>query len=116
MAASVIGANWKVLYHLPGNTMFDHTSRYYELEKTTFTLQDGREVVCVGRRFLRQPATGVVLAEHTVTQGERLDNITARYLGDPQLFWQLCDINNVLHPEELTAKIGRKLHITLPQP
>lgn len=95
--------------------MFDYTSRYYELEKATITLQDGREVAYVRRRFLPQPSTVVVLAEHTVTQGERLDNITARYMGDPELFWQLCDINNAMHPEELTAEIGRKLRVSLPQ-
>ena len=27
-------------------------------------------------------------------QGERLDNVAAQYLGDPTLFWRLCDANN----------------------
>ena len=95
--------------------MFDHTSRYYAIEKATITLRNGREVVYLRRRFLPPPSTAVVLAEHTVTHGERLDNITARYLGDPELFWQLCDNNNAMHPQELTAEIGRKLLVSLPQ-
>jgi hypothetical protein len=50
-----------------------------------------------------------------VTQGERLDNITARYLGDPLQFWRLCDANGALDPEELTDETGRTIAITMPQ-
>jgi hypothetical protein len=56
-----------------------------------------------------------LLQLHTVTEGERLDNITARYLGDPEQFWRVCDANNAMRPEELTETIGRKLRITLPE-
>jgi hypothetical protein len=94
--------------------MFEPTSRYYLLEIATFTMPDGRDVVYKRRRFLPLVKQGAVLVEHTVTQGERLDNITARYLGDPELFWQLADINNAMHPEDLTAEIGRKLRLSLP--
>jgi hypothetical protein len=53
------------------------------------------------------------LVEHTVVQGERLDNITARYLGDPTQFWQVCDANGVLEPAEL-EQLGRTVRIALP--
>ena len=56
-----------------------------------------------------------LLQEHVVTQGERLDNIAAQYLGDPEAYWRLCDANNAMRPEELTETIGRQLRITLPQ-
>ena len=93
--------------------MFEPTSRYFDLETATLTRPDGREVRYVRRRFLPTAAPGAIFAEHSVAEGERLDHITARYLGDPELFWQLCDINNALHPDELTAEIGRKLHVAL---
>ncbi|MEA3273923.1 MAG: LysM domain-containing protein [Pseudomonadota bacterium] len=93
--------------------MFEPTSRYFDLETTTLKLPDGREVRYVRRRFLPPAATGTVFAEHTVSEGERLDHITARYLGDPELFWQLADINNAMEPDELTAEIGRKLRVSL---
>jgi hypothetical protein len=48
-------------------------------------------------------------------QGERLDNITARYLGDPLQFWRVCDANGAMNPSELTAVIGRRLRITMPE-
>lgn len=94
--------------------MFDSNSRYFTLE-TIFITVNGREVAYVSRRFLPQAPTDSPVAEHTVSQGERPDHITARYLGDPELFWQLCDANNVMHPDELTSEIGRKIKITLLQ-
>jgi len=56
-----------------------------------------------------------LLQEHVVRQHERLDNITARYLGDPELFWRICDANRAMRPEELTEAIGRRLRITWPE-
>ena len=65
------------------------------------------------RRFLPPASPGASFVEHTVTDEERLDHITARYLGDPELFWQLADINNAMHPDELTAELGRTLYVAL---
>jgi hypothetical protein len=93
--------------------MIPVTSRYHDVETATWITPDGREVVYLRRRFLPDATDLVVLAEHTVTQGERLDNITASYLGDPEQFWRLCDANEALHPAELTAEIGRRLRIPL---
>jgi len=55
------------------------------------------------------------LQEHVVKQNERLDNITARYMGDPEQFWRICDANAAMRPDELTKTIGRRLRITLPE-
>jgi hypothetical protein len=93
--------------------MFEPTSRYADLETATLVLPDGSEVRYVRRRVLPAAEPGVAFAEHTVTQGERLDHIAARYLGDPELFWQLCDVNNALRPDELTTEIGRVLRVAL---
>jgi hypothetical protein len=96
--------------------MFSATSRYAKLEPVKIQLPDGRVIVYIPRRFLPDPASMTIIAEHVLTQGERLDNITARYLADPEQFWRLCDANPVLRPDELTARIGRRLRIPLPQP
>jgi len=95
--------------------MFEYTSRYYAIEQVISVAPDGREMIFIRRRFLPDPASAVPIAEHTVTQGERLDQITARYLTDPEQFWRVCDANNAMNPEELTSEIGRKLLIPLPQ-
>jgi nucleoid-associated protein YgaU len=97
--------------------MFPVTSRYYGIETAKWTAPDGREIIYLCRRFLPDGIKAVVLTEHVVTQGDRLDNITARYLGDPEQFWLICDANNTMRPEDLTAEseIGRRLPIPLPQ-
>jgi hypothetical protein len=97
--------------------VFPVTSRYYGIDIATFDLADGRTVSYLERRFLPDGTKAVVLAEHTITQGDRLDNVTARYLGDPEQFWLVCDANNAMRPDDLVAEsqIGQVLSIPLPQ-
>ena len=96
-------------------TLFAATSRYYGLDTETLTASDGRSIIYIVRRFV-PPADGFQLLQlHTVTRDERLDNITAHYLGDPELFWRVADANSAMRAEELVEKVGRKLRITLPQ-
>jgi hypothetical protein len=93
--------------------IFGITSRYYGIETATWS--GDRELVYLRRRFLPPASASVVMVEHPVVQGDRLDNITARYLGDPEQFWRLCDANNAMRPRELTSEVGRRLRIPLPQ-
>jgi hypothetical protein len=95
--------------------MFEPTGRYYTLETATVTHADGRVIVYKRRRFLPQADAMTVLAEIAVTQGDRLDLITARTLGAPEQFWRVCDANNAMHPADLTTEIGRVLRIPMPQ-
>jgi hypothetical protein len=56
-----------------------------------------------------------LLQEYTVVEGDRLDNVAAKFIGDPEQFWQICDANAAMRPDELTETIGRRLRITLPE-
>lgn len=94
---------------------FPFTSRYYGVGTGKLVTADGKTVVYVRRRFVPPPENFALLLEHTVVEGERLDNITASYLGDPEQFWRVCDANNVMRPDELTETVGRKIRITLPE-
>jgi hypothetical protein len=94
-------------------SLFPANSRYHGLEMAAIERPDGTATVYVRRRFIPQPDQYALLQEHAVVQGERLDTITARYLGDPEQFWRICDANAALTPEEL-EEIGRVLRITLP--
>ena len=98
-----------------GKTSFPSNSRYYGIETATKALRDSETIVYIRRRFVPQPERYSIIQEHTVTEGDRLDNLANQYLGDPELFWQLCDANNILHPEELTESNGSKIKITLPE-
>lgn len=95
--------------------LFPPTSRYHNIGTATLEASDGKTVIYLKRRFVPPPERFALLQEHVVVQGDRLDNITARYLGDPEQFWRVCDANGAMRPDELTEEIGRRLRITLPE-
>jgi hypothetical protein len=94
-------------------SLFPPNSRYAGLDLATLERPDGTTLVYVRRRFISPPERFATLQEHVVLEGERLDNLAARYIGDPEQFWRLCDANGVLAPEELEEP-GRVMRITLP--
>ena len=96
--------------------MFNYTSRYFSLKTAKYTTPDGREVVYITRRFLPQGSTKPLLVEVAVSEGDRLDLITARTLGDPEHFWRVADANDAMNPFDLTAEPGRVLRVPVPQP
>jgi hypothetical protein len=95
--------------------MFSINSRYYGIATATLETPNGKTVNYVRRRFVPPPENFALLLEHAVTEGERLDNITAHYLGDPEQYWRLCDANGAIRPEELVETVGRRIRITLPE-
>ena len=74
-------------------------------------------ITYLARRFVPKPGAPnyTTVARHTVRQGDRLDLIAAKYLGDPLIFWLICDANGAIKPETLVATPGTVLNITLPQ-
>lgn len=99
--------------------MFDPGSRYFNSTIKTHTVigPDGepREIRYVERRIVPPPGATPTLVEHRVVQGERLDQIAAKYIGDPAQFWRVADANEAMQPEDLTDEIGRRIIIALPQ-
>jgi hypothetical protein len=94
---------------------FPATSRYHGIETSRLVRPDGTVVVYLRRRIVPPPERFALLVEHTVQDGERLDTIAAQYFDDPEAFWRICDANNAVVPDELTATPGRRLRITLPE-
>lgn len=96
-------------------TPFPPSSRYHGTAIAKLTMGDGREVAYLKRRFAPPPERFALLQEHAVSEGERLDHIAARYLGDPEQFWRICDGNAAIRPNELIEPVGRRIRITLPE-
>ena len=94
---------------------FPPTSRYYNIDPLQMTDAAGRVITYLDRRFIPPPENFTLLQTYVVVQGDRPDNVTAKFLTDPTQYWQLCDANGAMRPDELTATIGRKLRITLPE-
>ena len=97
------------------NDFFPITSRYHNVDVAIHEGSNGKPVIYLRRRFLPQANQLTEIQIHQVTDGERLDHITARYLGDPEQFWRVCDANNAMNPPELTDVPGRTIRITLPE-
>jgi hypothetical protein len=96
---------------------FPPDSRYYRYATQQYTAPDGRIITYLARRLIPQPGTPnyATVARHTVVRADRLDLIAATYLGDPLMFWLLCDANGALVPNDLVCVPGRVLAITTPQ-
>jgi hypothetical protein len=95
--------------------MPEPNSRYRAVETATITLPDGRTVAYLRRRFLPPGSELPLLAEVKAGREERLDLFTYRTLGDPEHFWQICDANDAMRPEDLTAEKENMLRVPLPQ-
>lgn len=78
--------------------MFEPPSRY--LGVPTYVVADHRgrlvEVVAVPP-VLEQPLAGI----HLLRQGERLDHLAARYLGESTLWWRIAERNEAIVPAAL---------------
>ena len=96
-------------------TLFPPSSRYHGLPIQKMVRPDGREVAYVSRRFVPLQENFETIRERRIVQGDRIDNLAYEILSDPEQFWRLCDANNVLDPQQLTAEVGRAIRITLPE-
>jgi hypothetical protein len=93
---------------------FPPESRYHGLELAELEVSEFVSVAYLRRRFVPGADRFALLIEHRVKEHERLDRITALHLGNPELFWRLCDANAAMQPVEL-ERFGRRLRITLPE-
>jgi hypothetical protein len=80
--------------------MFFPGSRYISLKPYTVTLPGG---TIVQATRLHTPGLAAVLGYHRRGAGERLDQISARYLADATQFWRICDANGAVAPDALAA-------------
>lgn len=95
---------------------FPVNSRYHHTETAILERDDAEPIIYLRRRFLPVNGSRFNLGTHVVSDGERLDILAALHLGDPELFWRVCDANPAaLRPEDLTNEIGRHLNIPLIQ-
>ena len=97
--------------------MFDPTtSRYAKLATRVHTADDGSETPYVERRLLPDPESAPLLAEAVVADGERLDQVAGRTLGDSTQWWRIADASRAMDPTELVEEPGETLRVPVPQP
>jgi nucleoid-associated protein YgaU len=90
--------------------MFDPTSRYYSIADTHYDAPDGRRYVYKKRRFPPIASTDGQGAVR-VRDGDRLDTLATRALGDPLQFWRIADANHAMNPFDLVLTVGTALNV-----
>ncbi len=90
------------------------SSRYYGAPIEALTLTDGTPVMYLQRRIVPQPSAYSSTQTYGIVGGDRLDNLAARFLGDPLLYWMICDANGATDPDALTAPAQAGRQIVIP--
>lgn len=94
---------------------FASNSRYYGVPLARYIPPgDENGVPYVLRRFIPQARAITIAFEHIVQSGERPDSLANTTLGDPELYWRICDANAVIDPFEVTDEPGTHVGIPLP--
>jgi len=96
---------------------FPTDSRYYGSSTLSYIDPSGQMISYLAPRVVPQPGAPnfATVATHTVKQSDRLDLVAAKYLGDPLVFWLICDANGAIRPDQLVETPGKVLNITMPQ-
>lgn len=94
---------------------FSAESRYYGFETLSMVVDNQREVAYLERRFIPAPDRFATVSYEQIQQGDRPDRLANRLAGDPLLYWKIADANSVMRPVELTATVGGRIRVTLPE-
>ena len=101
--------------------MFSKSSRYAALKQLKYKSSSAKtaggkdlEIIYAARRFIPNVNRFTIATPALVTNDDRLDNVTYKYLADPTLFWWNADANDVMHPEELESEYDKLINIPTP--
>lgn len=83
-------------------------SRYERVGELELEDASGRLVRCKRQRFVPE-AEGRFT--HLVSDHDRVDLLSHRYLGDPERWWRILDCNRVPWAPDLLAEPGRSIDI-----
>ncbi|MGW1375384.1 hypothetical protein ACWD6P_14060 [Streptomyces sp. NPDC002446] len=113
---SVIEPYERALDDVPGAHPYPRSSRYHGVEIGVHRAADGTEIRYAKRRLLPPlpEAADEGTVAHTVSAGERADQLGQRYFGDPGQWWRIADANPALDPRELTDEPGEQIAVPLP--
>jgi len=89
------------------------SSRYYGANTLEYVGHDGVAVRYLARRIVPQPGVYTSTQTYSVSEGDRIDNLSSKYLGDPLLYWMIADVNSVMDAESLTQTPGKNMQLPL---
>ena len=93
--------------------MFFRGSRYEPVPDAEFVTADGRTIHYKRQRFIPELEPG--RTSRAVREGDRPDLLAYAALGDPEVFWRLCDLNRTMRPVDLAATPGARIAVPPPE-
>lgn len=93
---------------------FSPSSRYFTTPIRMRTDADGEEVLFLARRIIPQSSRYEFAQVVRADRDSRVDVLAAEEIGDPLLYWRVCDANGIAEPAEALEPDGRELGIPLP--
>lgn len=87
------------------------SSRYCGTGVEQITLANGTVVSYLSRRIIPAMSIYTNTQNYSVVAGDRLDNLAARFLSNPILFWMIADANGAEDASALTAEPGKVILI-----
>jgi hypothetical protein len=83
--------------------VFDRLSRYVKPPLTPYRVIDirGREVLALPTP---EPPNEVAIGQHVKKEGQNLDQLASSYLGDPNAYWRIAEVNDAIVPDTLTEE------------
>ncbi|MCA9662284.1 MAG: LysM domain-containing protein [Myxococcales bacterium] len=88
---------------------FAKNSRYAKTPTVEVKLADGRTVTAVKLR--RIPRADADSEAYAVRDGDRLDLLAHRQLGDATAHWRIADANSEVDGAALVAELGREIDL-----
>lgn len=79
--------------------IIDKSSRYAQHAEFVEVVDERGEKVLALGPAKRPPLNE--LGEHIRREGQRLDHLANYYLKDPHGYWKICELNDVLLPDQL---------------
>jgi hypothetical protein len=80
--------------------VFDRLSRYVKPPLTTYDVTDVR-----GRQVKALPSPDapneIAVGQHVKKEGQTADQLANGYLADPNAYWRLAEVNEVIIPDAL---------------
>jgi hypothetical protein len=80
---------------------YDEKSRYAKLMPFVKKDRRGRSVQVTPAA---PPRNDALLGIHVLREGERLDHLAAKYLANPAGFWKIAEMNDAMHPEQISER------------
>ncbi len=94
---------------------FSPDSRYVNFAQRSRLSADGEEQFFLARRIIPQADSYAFAQTVRADKDSRIDWLAAQAIGNPLLYWQICDANGVTEPAAALEPDGKTIGIPIPR-